>query len=117
MADYHDTTEMIELYKEFRKTYMEFYARYIQMTPNAIIDLREVMVKMDVMDLYVAGDFKSLWLLERCKEKICASKVRLTMAAQKINNAVQTINSVESAVGLTPIISIEEGTKGLTYFK
>ena len=117
MADYHDTTEMIELYKEFRKTYMEFYARYIQSSPNAITDLREVMHKMDVMDLYVAGDFKNLWLLEKCKGKICQSKVRLSMAAQRINSAVQTINNVEIAAGLAPTTPTEEGSAGLTYFK
>ena len=96
MAIHPDPNEMIALFNEIRESFTTFYNEHTAANPKGAAQLRDLLEKLDVMELYICGDFMTLWKMEKGARRIAASKARVRKAVEF----------------MTP-----DDTRGLTYFR
>jgi hypothetical protein len=59
--------DLISLYQELKTSITSFYSTHSVLHSNGTIDIQEVLNKMSKVDLFLAGDFKGLWEMERAE--------------------------------------------------
>ena len=57
--------DLISLYQELKTSITSFYSTHSVLHANGTIDMQEVLNKMSKVDLFLAGNFKGLWEMER----------------------------------------------------
>lgn len=80
-----DTKEMIELYKDIRTSFMEFYVQHTKKTESGEMELKEILDRFNILDLYLREDYKTLWLLERSERQI-EKRIRQLRAPERESN-------------------------------
>jgi hypothetical protein len=80
-----DTKEMIELYKDIKNSFMEFYVQHTKKSESGVTDLKDILDRFNILDLYLREDYKTLWLLERSERQI-EKRIRQLRAPERESN-------------------------------
>ena len=80
-----DTKEIIELYKDIKNSFMEFYVQHTKKSESGVTDLKDILDRFNILDLYLREDYKTLWLLERSERQI-EKRIRQLRAPERESN-------------------------------
>ena len=76
---------MIELYKDIKNSFMEFYVQHTKKSESGVTDLKDILDRFNILDLYLREDYKTLWLLERSERQI-EKRIRQLRAPERESN-------------------------------
>ena len=93
----HDKN-MISLFEELKASITTFYSTHSVLHTNGTIDIQEVLNKMSKLDLFLAGDFKGLWEMERAER----------LKPDDLSTIEGSVDELSECAGLTHIMTANE---------